>query len=87
MGITVYYPKLSLAHYHTLSSEPNLNLPDTYNEWLNLAHKEMREIILAGDRPCEIEIDPDEFAEFCHSEGKARTFGALREFATKKGSD
>lgn len=83
---TVYYPKLSPANFHALRSGPDLNLPDTYNEWLNLSRKQMREIILAGDSPIEIEIDPDEFARFCHTLRAARTFDRLLQFAAEKGS-
>ncbi len=83
---TVYYPKIGPADYDTFRSEPNLNLPDTYDEWLNLSHKELREIELVGDTFKEIEINPDEFARFCQAKRKARTFDALRQFAAAKGS-
>jgi hypothetical protein len=45
----------------------------------------MREIIVAGDTPCEIEVNPDEFARFCQAGGHARTFDRLLEFVTEKG--
>jgi hypothetical protein len=33
---TAYFPKMRAGDdYSTLRSEPNLNLPDTYNEWLD----------------------------------------------------
>jgi hypothetical protein len=88
MPIIVYYPKLSVANYKTLRSEPDLNLPDTYDKWLDFSAKQMREIRLSGDatlKICEIKIDPDEFARYCQSPRQTRTFDALRKFATEKG--
>jgi len=82
----IYYPRIRLADYDTLRSEPNLNLPDTYNEWLDFSYQEQRQIILAGNDPVEIEIDPDEFARFCQALGSARTFDRLLQFAAEKGS-
>jgi hypothetical protein len=83
---TVYFPKIRAGDdYSTLRSEPNLNLPDTYNEWLDFSYQQMREIIVAGDTPCEIEVNPDEFARFCQAGGHARTFDRLLEFVTEKG--
>ena len=83
---TVYYPKIRVGDdYRTLSGEPHLNLPDTYNEWLDFSYQQMREIIVAGDAPCEIEVNPDEFARFCQAGGHARTFDRLLEFVAEKG--
>jgi hypothetical protein len=49
MATAVYYPKIRAMDYGTFRGEPHLNLPNTYNEWLDLQAKEMREIILSGD--------------------------------------
>jgi hypothetical protein len=49
------------------------------------ARKEMREITVNGDTPIEIEVDPDEFARYCHAAQHTRTLDRLKQFVAEKG--
>jgi hypothetical protein len=81
----VFYPKVRVADYYTLRSGPDMDLPETYHEWRDLQAEEMRQIILNGDTPVEVEVDPDEFAEYCKASRHARTFDRLKQFVAEKG--
>jgi hypothetical protein len=82
---TVYYPKIPSADYDTLRGVLHPDLPDTYDEWFDLARKQMRQIILAGNDPVEVEIYPHQFTMYCHAGRHARTLDRLKQFATEKG--
>lgn len=81
----VYYPRLRPGDYDTFRGAKTLQLPDSYNEWFDFSRQQMREIIVSGVEVLEIEVYPDEFAEFCHATQSPRTLDALKEFANLKG--
>jgi len=80
----VYYPKLRPADYDAFQAVLHPDLPNTYNEWFDLARKEMREIIVNGDTPIDVEIDPHEFAQYCHTTRSARTLDSLKQCVAQK---
>ena len=82
----VYYPKIRPADYDLLQSVLRPDLPDSYDEGFDLARKEMRDIILQGDTPMEVEIDPEEFGRYCHAGRHVRTLDRLKQFAAEKGN-
>jgi hypothetical protein len=82
----VYYPKIRPTDYDLFHGVLRPDVPDSYDEGFDLARKEMREIILKGDTPIEVEIDPDEFGRYCHAGRHARTLERLKQFAAEKGS-
>ena len=81
---TVYYPKLRPTDYDTFRRAQNSDLPGTYNEWFDLARKEMRQFIVSGDTVIEVEIDPDELIAYCHGARNARTLDGLKKFAPSR---
>ena len=84
--MAVYYPKIRPTDYDAFRSVLHPDLPNTYNEWLDLAREQMRQIILTrAGNPIEVEINPHEFAVYCHSGRHARTLDSLKRFATEKG--
>jgi len=82
----IYYPKISPNDYDAFRSILNPDLPDTYDKWFDLARKQMREIILNGDTPIEVEVYPHQFAGYCHTGRHARTLDRREQFAAEKGS-
>ena len=87
MGTIIYYPAIRATDYDTFSGVLHASLPDTYDRWLDFQHKEMREIVLAGNNPKEVEVDPDEFARYCQAKrATTRNLDTLRQFAAEKGT-
>jgi hypothetical protein len=82
----VNYPKIRPTDYALFRGVLHGDLPASYEEWFDLARKELREIVVNGDTPREIETDPDEFARYCHVRRYARTLDRLKRFASEKGS-
>ena len=82
----VCYTKIRPTGYTLFQGVLHPDLPASYDKWFDLARKEMREIIVKGDTTTEIEVDPDEFARYCHAGRHARTLDRLKQFATAKGS-
>jgi hypothetical protein len=83
--MSVCYPKIRPTDYALFRGVLDRDLPASYDEWFDLARKEMRGITVNGDAPIEIEVDPDEFARYCHAERYARTLAQLKQFAAEKG--
>ena len=47
----------------------------------------MRQIILAGNEPIEVDVGPDEYAAYCHERRSVRTLDTLKAFAAEKGRE
>ena len=62
----------------------DVNLPDTYDEWLNLKTKQIAEIEARGLIADKVIIDPDEFARYCWRCGQKQNDAMLRAFAIVK---
>jgi len=87
--VTRYRGWISPEHYEAfkrlMPDEPDL--PDTYDEWLNIAEKEVAEIRGIGHTVKKINLDPDEFTEFCQASSvdrNAKTFHAFTVFKASR---
>ena len=60
------------------------DLPDTYDEWLQLHTKEKRELSNVGHSIRVIKIYPDDFARFLSARGQRANFSTLRAFTSEK---
>ncbi len=77
-------PTFRPQDYDAFRSMPDLNLPHTYDEWLNLHREERLQCRDHGNTAVDVEINPDEFTRFCAENGTARDRKSLRVFAMKK---
>ena len=57
------------------------DFPDTYNEWLKRHEQEKSDRRRLGYNPRDIDVRPDEFAEFCHHHNYKGIFQDLLRFA------
>jgi len=82
---TAYYPRIHPKDHDLHRAVLGPDLGDLYLEWFDRARREMRQIILAGDEPVEIDVGTDEYASWCHETRSARTLNTLKMFAAEKG--
>ena len=55
--------------------------PDTYDGWIELHEQEKLKLRRQGLIPRDIDVGPDEFAEFCHRDNRKGIFQDLLDFA------
>jgi len=80
----VVIPIISSPQYNSFRGEADIDLPDTYDEWLQLAGDHRREVGRQGDTAVDVQIDYDEYIKFCNSRGAARDRKSLYDFAVEK---
>jgi hypothetical protein len=59
-------------------------LPKGYINWFDKHRREMQRLIRRGDRPIEVMVDPDAFAEFCRAGKRAQNLKSLEDFAIER---
>lgn len=79
-----FLPKIAAHNYDTFCGLIGSDLPNTYNEWLQLQAKETRERTQVGYDVQMIEIDPNEFARYCGAKGVATDTLRLVHLACEK---
>ena len=82
----MFTPAISAANYQAFREIINGDLPDTYDEWLQLANKRSLENIGMGHVSQPVDVDPSEFARFLKSVGPSANLHWLYNFAQQKGS-
>jgi hypothetical protein len=76
-------PVISEVDYKAFGDLTGSNLPDTYNEWLNLRSKWLVEY--AKERPRDIKIYPDQFDRFLALTCRAHDMNSLLAFTEAVG--
>ena len=80
----LYIAYIPPQHYDAFQRILQGNLPNTYDEWSEVHMRKAADILDAGDIYREVQIDPDEFAGACGSDGVDRTLQGLDRFAGLK---
>lgn len=80
-----FYPVIHEHDYEAFRAFPNLNLPDTYDEWRKLTEDIRRQRDLMGEKVILVEINPREFAMFHETRGIAMDVTSIGRFAMEKG--
>lgn len=80
-----FLPVIIRQQYELFRKLPQSDLPNTYDEWLNLHTNIKRERGQMGFNIREVQIDPHQFAEYCRSRGIAADGLRLSHFAREKG--
>jgi hypothetical protein len=75
-------PKDYEAFKRLMPDDPDF--PNTYDEWLKLANKEIAEIQAAGHFIERVEVYPNEFAAYCHASGIDGNSALLHAFSVAK---
>jgi hypothetical protein len=81
--MTIHYiPWFTEATYHAAKTFmlPHPDMPDTYEEWLDLKRKQIADLGAKGDTVEKIEINPYEFARYCERKACKYDTVALRNF-------
>jgi hypothetical protein len=77
-------PLIRRQDYEAFRGIPTRNLPDTFDQW-QYKHAEQAAHITGGGHIAEyIEIDPQEFADFCHATGQEASLQTIRFFAEEQ---
>jgi len=63
------------------------NLEKTYDEWLVVAEKAIRELQLLGLELRKVDVDVNELAAWCQAQGRPLDGGARAEFARSRLED
>ena len=77
-------PMIPKQQYHSFRGALGTDIPDTYDEWLNLTNKLRNERIRQGEVVPQVEIDFDEFTRFCAARGTTPNNKALLDLAIEK---
>ncbi len=70
--------------YEAFRNIPTRDLPDTYDEWLQLSAQSRLEWGRAGAEIVEIEVHSDEFARFLSATGQPANMKSLWDFVREK---
>jgi hypothetical protein len=80
----VVIPIISPPQYDSFRREAGIDLPHTYDEWLQLAGDHRREVGRQGDTTLDVQVDYDDYIKFCTASGAARDRKSLYDFAMEK---
>jgi hypothetical protein len=80
------FPLITPNDYPAFRAILGNDIPATYNEWLYLQTKEIREFVQAGRETRTISVNPHEFARFLHSRGANANIVSLRNYTIEKGA-
>ncbi len=84
MALANAFPVISKEDYPAFRPVLGPNAPNAHDEWLKIHREQVEQTRLNGDEAAEIEIQHDEFVEFCRVNGHTPNQNALMDFATKK---
>lgn len=60
------------------------DLPNTFDEWSDFATKQVAEIEAHGGQVVRVDVNSEDFANYCHASGLERNIHTLRAFAVAK---
>jgi hypothetical protein len=80
-----FEPHIDPQDYDAFRRLPRSDLPDTYDEWLNLLGNENARILVQpGNSIRSLKVEPDEFSRHCRATGTACDLQNLRNYVAKK---
>lgn len=82
---TKFIPTIRKTDYDSFRRIINRDLPNTYDEWLNLAAKITADNGGRGHVSNSVEVNPDEFAKYLRAVGGDANLHFLERFAYEKG--
>jgi hypothetical protein len=77
------FPVIQPEHYPTFQKLV-VGLPSTHDVWNARQVEELRDAMRQGDRPIEVVVFPDAFAEFLRAQASDGSLTALQAFAVEK---
>ena len=77
-------PLIRADDYDAFRAIPTLDLPDTYDEWLQLFSERKLEHAQRGFRIIEVEINSGEFTRYLRAKGTSANLQILRNFTIEK---
>ena len=80
-----FYPVIHEHDYEAFRRFPNLDLPNTYDEWANLTEDVRLQRARVGEQIVLVEIYPHEFAEYHRATGITMNPTSIGRFAIEKG--
>jgi hypothetical protein len=83
-SFTVHIPRISPKNFEAFRRVTKDKIGSTYKKWLE-GHNERISHYTESAKIIEVDIDPDDFAEFCDRETKSPDFNSLQEFAVYLG--
>jgi hypothetical protein len=78
------FPIIAKDDYPTFRQIIGDDIPATYDEWLKLQTKEIREFNQAGRNTKKVPVDPYEFSRFLTARGANANIVSLRNFTIEK---
>lgn len=81
----MFIPTIAPADYQAFRRLIDRDLPDTYDEWLDLANKGSLDNIGKGHVSEPVDVDPNEFVRFVRATGASANLHWLYNFAQQKG--
>lgn len=84
MGKTVIVPTFLRLEYDAILALGNLELPTSYDKWVEHRAKEKTKNLARGDFENEVVIHPQEFAAYCQDCGQEASAIMLNAFAVKE---
>ena len=82
---TQFIPKIAREDYQSFRQILDPHLPDTYDEWLDLVSQVTGDNIGRGRISETIEVNPDEFSNYCLTTRSSPNLHVLKNFAHQKG--
>jgi hypothetical protein len=79
-----YLPLIASHDYEAFRRILDTDLPNTYNEWLQVHTDHRSDLERKGVIVGEIEVYPDEFARFVRDHGNVANITVLRNFVIEK---
>ena len=83
--ITTYLAEITEEDYPAFLALARTELPQTYDDWLDLFHKLIGYYRKVGHEVVLVPVKPDEFARFCEKKKSAYNLNRLSIFAKRKG--
>jgi hypothetical protein len=78
--------KIARADYDAFKAilAEDLEFPATYDLWYEHRQKELKDTLTSGDTVQEVQVDPQEFTEWCGRSGLNPSFYSLNGYAVAK---
>jgi hypothetical protein len=77
-------PVINANDYDAFLCLPTRDLPNTYDEWLDLAAQRKLENARLGHRVVEVQVNSGEFAKYLGRTGQPGNLKTLRDFTIEK---
>ena len=76
-----FEPFIEAHYYDAFRRLLDPQLPDTYNEWLNLSLEKGKDSAFSDYKVRNIKVEPNEFVRYCRARKYEHTLDSLRKFA------